>query len=200
MHGNLPLASILNIILFKLKKTFFLLLIFLSIGCENKTELAMERGIQFYEWDMIEKAVLEFKHVIHRLGPQSEQLDYKKIKLLSRAHHNLAVAYAKKKWYTDAVNEAQKAFDLFPTDENRKLVELIQIKVQKKTGTKPRGVCLALAPPVARRLALGGTEVGGRAERSGAADGRARVRRTGRGPARRVRACPRRARYGKRRL
>ena len=64
----------------------------------------MERGIQYYEWNMIEKAVLEFKYVIHSLDIKSKKLDYRMIKLLSRAHHNLAVAYAKKKWYEDASN------------------------------------------------------------------------------------------------
>ena len=100
----------------------------------------MERGIQYYEWDMIEKAVLEFKHVIHSLDDESNKTDYSNIKLLSRAHYNLAVAYAKKNWYEDAAYEARKAFDLFPTNENRKLLELIQTKLLKKTGTKPGSI------------------------------------------------------------
>ena len=110
------------------------------IGCKNETELAMERGIQYYEWDMIEKAVLEFKHVIHSLDVESNKIDYNNIKLLSRAHYNLAVAFAKKNWYEDAVDEARKAFELFPTDENRKLLELIQIKLFQKIGSKPETI------------------------------------------------------------
>ena len=55
-------------------------------------------------------------------------LNHNKIKLLSRAHHNLAVAYAKKTWYKEAAYEAKKAFDLFPTDNNRKVLELILSK------------------------------------------------------------------------
>ena len=100
----------------------------------------MERGIQYYEWDMVEKAVLEFKYVIHSLDIESDKIDYSNIKLLSRAHYNLAVAYAKKNWYEDAVEEAKKAFELFPTDENRKLLELIQIKLPQKTGSKPESI------------------------------------------------------------
>jgi len=100
----------------------------------------MERGIQYYEWDMIEKAVLEFKHVIHRLDDKSNKIDVSNIKLLSRAHYNLAVIYAKKNWYEDAADEARKAFEIFPTDENRKLLELIQIKLLKKTGSKPEPI------------------------------------------------------------
>ena len=100
----------------------------------------MERGIQYYEWDMIEKAVLEFKYVIHSLEIEANKTDYSNIKLLSRAHYNLAVAYAKKNWYEEAVDEARKAFELFPTDENRKLLELIQIKLPQKTGLKPEPI------------------------------------------------------------
>ena len=119
-----------------MKKTLLLLLV-LSLGCKNETELAMERGIQYYEWNMLEKAVLEFKYVIHILGNQSKRLDYKDINLLSRAHHNLAVAYAKKKWYRDATDEARKAFELFPTDDNRKVLELIQAKESQKAVSEP---------------------------------------------------------------
>ena len=79
-----------------MKKYFYPLIIIVALGCKGDSELAMERGIQYYEWDMIEKAVLEFKFVIHNLSSQNEKLDYSQIRLKSRAHHNLAVAYAKK--------------------------------------------------------------------------------------------------------
>ena len=117
-----------------MKKYYYLLLILFILGCKSDTELAMERGIQFYEWDKIEKAILEFKYVIHILSSELDRGDYKKIKLLSRAHHNLAVAYAKKNWYDDAIKEAQKAFELIPTDDNRKVMELIR----KKTSGEPK--------------------------------------------------------------
>ena len=92
----------------------------------------MERGIQYYEWEKIEKAILEFKYVIHTLSAEKGKKDYKDIKLLSRAHHNLAVAYAKKTWYNDAIMEARKAFELIPTDNNREVIELIQKKMAAK--------------------------------------------------------------------
>ena len=110
----------------------FLIFILFSIGCKSDVELAMERGIQYYEWDMIEKAVLEFKFVIHILSVQNNSTDYNQILLLSRAHHNLSIAYAKKEWYDDAVKEARQAFELIPTDENRKVLELIQGKMSSK--------------------------------------------------------------------
>ena len=124
-----------------MKKYLYPLLIFLALGCKGDAELAMERGIQYYEWEMIEKAVLEFKFVVHNLSSQNEKLDYSQIRLKSRAHHNLAVAYAKKEWYDDAVLEAREAFELFPSDDNRKVMELIQNKIptepQKPVKQKP---------------------------------------------------------------
>ena len=112
-----------------MKKYFYPLLIIVTLGCRGDSELAMERGIQYYEWDMIEKAVLEFKFVIHNLSSQNKKLDHSQIKLKSRAHYNLAVAYAKKNWYDDAAVEARESFELFPSDDNRKVMELIQNKI-----------------------------------------------------------------------
>ena len=112
-----------------MKKYFYPLLIIVALGCKGDSELAMERGIQYYEWDMIEKAVLEFKFVIHNLSSQNEKLDYSQIRLKSRAHHNLAIAYSKKEWYDDALLEAREAFELIPSDDNRKVMELIQNKI-----------------------------------------------------------------------
>ena len=117
-----------------MKKYLYLFIIILTLGCKGDAELAMERGIQFYEWGKIEKAILEFKYVIHTLSAEKVKKDYQYIQLLSRAHHNLAVAYAKKTWYDDAIKEAQKAFELIPTDDNRKVMELIQ----KKTSGDPK--------------------------------------------------------------
>ena len=95
----------------------------------------MERGIQYYEWENIEKAILEFKYVVHTLSAETGKKDYKDIQLLSRAHHNLAVSYAKKTWYNDAIMEARKAFELIPTDNNREVIELIQKKMAAKAKT-----------------------------------------------------------------
>ena len=134
----LLLINNLKINIKNLKKHLSLLLIITALGCKGDAELSMERGIQYYEWEKIEKAILEFKYVIHTLSAETEKNDYKQIQLLSRAHHNLAVAYAKKTWYNDAIMEARKAFELIPTDENRKVMELIQKKKEgeSKANTK----------------------------------------------------------------
>ena len=118
-------------------KYFYPILFFIALSCKGDAELAMERGIQYYEWEMIENAILEFKYVIQHLSSHSDNLNYKQIKLKSRAHHNLAVAYAKKTWFDDAALEARKAFELFPSDENKKVLELIKKKViEKQTAIK----------------------------------------------------------------
>tara|TARA_A100001011_G_C14115167_1_gene758740 strand:+ start:424 stop:777 length:354 start_codon:yes stop_codon:yes gene_type:complete len=116
-----------------MKYILYLFISLLFLSCKSDAELAMERGIQYYEWDMIEKSILEFKYVIHQLSKEPRNLDYQKIKVKSRAHHNLAVAYAKKTWYDDAIKEAKNAFNLIPSEENKKVVDLIQKKVSNKS-------------------------------------------------------------------
>jgi hypothetical protein len=115
-----------------MKHILYLFITLLFLGCKSDADLAMERGIQYYEWDMIEKSILEFKFVIHRLSLETNNSDYTNIKMKSRAHHNLAVAYAKKTWYNEAIKEAKMAFDLIPSDENKKVINLIQKKVLNK--------------------------------------------------------------------
>jgi len=132
------LINNLKINIKNLKKHLSLLLIITALGCKGDAELSMERGIQYYEWEKIEKAILEFKYVIHTLSAETGKKDYKHIQLLSRAHHNLAVAYAKKTWYNDAIMEARKAFELIPTEDNRKVMELIQKKTEGKPKTEPK--------------------------------------------------------------
>ena len=47
----------------------FFLFIILLVGCKNNAELTMERGIQYFEWEMLEKSILEFKKIIHMFFP-----------------------------------------------------------------------------------------------------------------------------------
>ena len=132
------LINNLKINIINLKKYLSLLLIIITLGCKGDAELSMERGIQYYEWEKIEKAILEFKYVIHTLSAETGKKDYKHIQLLSRARHNLAIAYAKKKWYIDAIMEARMAFELIPTDNNKKVIELIQKKMSSKSEATPK--------------------------------------------------------------
>ena len=106
----------------------FFLFIILLVGCRNNAELTMERGIQYFEWEMLEKSILEFKKIIHMFPADHRKLEYNEVRLLSQAHHNLAIAYAKKEWYEDAKDEARRAFELIPTQENRRVLDLIDNK------------------------------------------------------------------------
>ena len=107
---------------------FILLALFVLNSCQNQSELTMERGIQYFEWNLIDKAILEFNQVIHMFPGDTKKLNYNQIKILSQAHHNLAVAYAKKEWYKDAEREAKSAFELIPSSENRRVWDLIKDK------------------------------------------------------------------------
>ena len=111
-----------------MKQLTILLLLLLSIGCKNNADLTMERGIQYFEWNLVDKAILEFNQVVHMFPTDSRRLDYDQVQLLSQAHHNLAVAYAKKEWFTDAEREARSAFELVPSSENRRDLDLIKEK------------------------------------------------------------------------
>ena len=66
-----------------MKNIIYLIIIILSLGCKGDAELAMERGIQYYEWEKIEKAILEFKYVIHTLSAETGKKNYQNINYLS---------------------------------------------------------------------------------------------------------------------
>jgi len=117
-----------------LKKYLYPLLIFLALGCKGDAELALGRGNEYYKRNEMEKAVLEYKFVIHDLSSQNKKLDHSQIKLKSRAHHNLAVAYAKKNWDEYATVEAREAFELYPSDKNRNLMNLIQNRIPTESN------------------------------------------------------------------
>ena len=102
--------------------------LFMFSSCQNQAELTMERGIQYYEWNKFDNAILEFKKVVHLLTDKTENLDYEQIRLLSQAHHNLSISYSKKGWNDEAKIEAKKAFDLIPSTENRTVLDLIEQK------------------------------------------------------------------------
>ena len=115
-------------------KAIYIAIILLLFSCKSDAELAMERGIQYYEWAVessgnnVDKAVIEFKQVVRLLSSKLPNISRNEALILGKAHHNLAVAYAKKKWYPGATKEAKKAFALYPSEENKKVLELIRKK------------------------------------------------------------------------
>jgi len=112
-----------------MNRLILLIILIFTIGCKNNAELTMERGIQYFEWNLVDKAILEFNQVIHMFPKDFRRLDYDQVQLLSQAHHNLSVAYAKKEWFVDAEKEARYAFELVPSTENRRVLDLIKKKL-----------------------------------------------------------------------
>ena len=108
--------------------TFALLpmLIFLLVGCGEKPERHLDLGLWYYQKGLVDDAVLEFKEVIRLLPSDPRRLTRRELDIVARAHYNLAVAYARKKWYELALLEAEKTFELRPTPENYELQELIR--------------------------------------------------------------------------
>ncbi|MBA7469079.1 hypothetical protein ES707_04342 [subsurface metagenome] len=108
--------------------TFALLpmLILLLMGCDEKPERHLDLGLWYYQKGLVDDAILEFKEVIRLLPSDPRRLTRRELDIVARAHYNLAVAYAKKKWYELALVEAEKTFELRPTPENYNLQELIR--------------------------------------------------------------------------
>ena len=102
------------------------LLVFLLVGCGEKPERHLDLGLWYYQKGLVDDAVLEFKEVIRLLPADPRRLTSRELDIVTRAHYNLAVAYAKKQWYELALIEAEKTFELRPTPENYRLQELIR--------------------------------------------------------------------------
>ncbi len=73
-------------------------------------------GKWYSEKGLTDEAILEFK-----AATQSDSDQYE-------AHLHLAIAYTKKGWYEYAIKEAEIAFDLHPSDQTYKLIQLIRDK------------------------------------------------------------------------
>tara|TARA_B110000014_G_C19556799_1_gene297342 strand:- start:132 stop:482 length:351 start_codon:yes stop_codon:yes gene_type:complete len=103
---------------------YLFLLIFLG-SCKTDAELSMERGIHYYEWKMYNEAILEFNQAKYsQLTIKAKSYD--DIKLLARCHYNLAITYAKMELFSNAMQEAQQAYNLIPNKEYRELITLVQ--------------------------------------------------------------------------
>ena len=72
---------------------FILFSLLVLSSCQNQAELTMERGIQYYEWNKFDNAILEFNKVVKSLE-NNKNLNYEQIRLLSQAHHNLSISYS----------------------------------------------------------------------------------------------------------
>jgi len=91
--------------------------VILLSGCSDNTYKShFDLGKWYSEKGLINEAILEFKAAT-RINPDQYE-----------AHHHLAIAYTKKGWYEYAIKEAETAFDLHPSDETYKLIQVIRDK------------------------------------------------------------------------
>ena len=104
-----------------MKKYIYLLLIFLCFSCKSDAELAMERGIQLFDWGKLNEAMLEFNEAKY-LQLINRKQTYDDLKLLAHTHYNLAITHAKLNNLPKAYDEAQRAFTLIPKQEYCKTV------------------------------------------------------------------------------
>ena len=115
-----------------MRTIFILLFLLLFVGCKSEVELTLERGIQYFEWNILDKAIIEFNQVVRLLSKNINNLSRYEIEMLAKAHHNLAVSYLRKEWLDAAEQEARKAFKIMPTEENR--TALAVIHKERKRG------------------------------------------------------------------
>ncbi|MCD6204342.1 MAG: hypothetical protein J7L22_01635 [Candidatus Marinimicrobia bacterium] len=95
---------------------FLIGFVFLT-GCTNKHyKNHYDLGKWYSDKGLVNEAILEFK-----AATRSDPNQYE-------AHLQLAIAYTKKGWYEYAIKEAETAFDLHPSDETYKLIQVIRDK------------------------------------------------------------------------
>ena len=107
-----------------MKKSLYLIIICLFFACKGEAELAMERGIQYFDWQKYEDAVLEFNKAKYLQLVSSDE-SYENLKLLAQTHYNLAITHAKLGNLMKADEEANRAFTLIPKPEYKELLNLI---------------------------------------------------------------------------
>ena len=96
------------------------------VACGEKPDRHLDLGLWYYQSGLVDDAVLEFKEAIRLSPADPRRMNARQLDLVTQAHYNLAVAYAKKQWYELALVEAGKSFELRPTPKNRDLQELIR--------------------------------------------------------------------------
>ena len=98
----------------------------LLVACGEKPAQHLDLGSWYYQKGLVDDAILEYKEAIRLLPRDPRDMSRQELRLASKAHYNLAIAYSKKNWFELATVEAKKNFDLQPTQENYRLLELIE--------------------------------------------------------------------------
>ena len=117
-----------------IKQLIIILAALLVYSCEKDPEQHLELGNWYLQKGLIDEAITEFREVSRLLPPDHSQLNRNQIKVLGTAHFKLALSYTKKGWWEYALREAENSFELSPSPDTHKLVELIKEKLalQKK--------------------------------------------------------------------
>ena len=114
-----------------MKKLVLLAVICCLFSCKSDAELAVERGIHYFDWGKYNEAILEFNEAKY-LQITSKKQDYTDLKLLAQTHYNLAITHAKLNNLSIALNEAQRAFTLIPKKEYKEVLDLIAVQMSNK--------------------------------------------------------------------
>ena len=101
------------------------------MSCKSDAEMAMERGIQLYDWNKLEDAIVEFNKVQYLLEEQNNR-SLESIELLAQAQFNLGITYAKMNFYNQAEQEILNALSLIPNPEYREVLALVRKKMETK--------------------------------------------------------------------
>ena len=109
-------------------RLIYLLSLLLLMSCKSDAEMAMERGIQLYDWNKLNEAIVEFNKVKYLLDYKKGQ-SLESIELLAQAHFNLGITYAKMNLYNQAEQEILNALSLIPNGEYREVLDLIREKM-----------------------------------------------------------------------
>ena len=103
---------------------------FLSSCAQDEMTIMVERGIHLYELEQFDLAADEFIQVVFQMN-QKDKLTLSETRLLSRSNYLLALTYSKKEWWKKAEEYAVKAFDLYPNEENKEILDLIKNKLSR---------------------------------------------------------------------
>ena len=115
-------------------KIIYILLPILFLSCKSDAQLAMERGIQLYDWNKLDDAIVEFNKVKYLLDYEGKE-SLASIELLAQAHFNLGISYAKMELYHQAEQELLNAISLIPNKEYRDVLNMVRSKMVPPDNT-----------------------------------------------------------------
>ena len=110
-------------------KIIYILFPILLLSCKSDAQLAMERGIQLYDWNKLDDAIVEFNKVKYLLNYDGSE-SLASVELLAQAHFNLGISYAKMELYNQAEQEILNAISLIPNKEYRDVLNMVRSKMQ----------------------------------------------------------------------